>query len=860
MNALIRKEVRLLFPLWSVALVLFATPAVLSRMDAAPGASILLMAGAAIPFVMALGTFGREFSNGTFAGLMALPVSRSRLWWIKIIVLAGALLSIGCVWWVSFSVSAERWPTLKSALTEAEITPLSSGLLLLAAFSGGLWTTLLFRQMAAAVWFTILIPILLLMGAGAIAERFTDEPNHLRRVAVVVLSIYGIAGFLGAWRLFLRTEDAQWTGGVIALPRLEIPFWRARTGSILRAHRPIAALLRKELQLHHASLLIAGLLFFIHIGIIALRTYGGEFTKQPVVADVLAVFWGLWLIMPLLIGATAVAEERKLGVAEAQLGQPIGWRRQLFVKILVVLALGVLLGAIPSWALERGQHLPSFFGPAGSSEPGGALVTLALLSAFIAMTALYASTLSRNTLQAVGVAVVLLVLGNCLLVVLDRPDLWIGGVLWQGDLGLVIGWPVMLLAGAWLLWGNFKRPQIGWREWKHNLVTLAVAVGFVVTSASALYHRVWELLTRIESPHGTARFAATESYTLRHDGGLALLGANGSLDVFRQSFAIRGRSRVIWRNYGLGSLTWSRQSLGTHWRSAASGHFDVVAIRDDGSLWVSEAPTPYIVRASEAPPPVFDLERFGLETNWRQVVRDPREGRSFFLLKNDGTLWRWRDTNRFPAKLPMAQIEPHQIGTDSDWAKLWAAGPRFYLTKSDGRAWGYNTLLRSTGRNSPELEPGLPVEPMNEFSGVEWRSVTGLSMFDLRVRPDGTLWAVGVLNWNRRRSVEQLGESSDWKAVSGNHNSAVALKEDGSLWKLDLGNWNTKPTLRRLSQYSDWIAVTSSHDEHFAFAADGSIWSWEARTPYVEYQTASFKLPVIELAPSRIPRRIGTID
>jgi len=89
--------------------------------------------------------------------------------------------------------------------------------------------------------------------------------------------------------------------------------------------------------------------------------------------------------------------------------------------------------------------------------------------------------------------------------------------------------------------------------------------------------------------------------------------------------------------------------------------------------------------------------------------------------------------------------------------------------------------------------------------------------------------------------------------------AAFALKEDGSIWKLDLANGNAKPVMKRLSQHSDWIAVASSYDAHFALAADGSVWSWEAQAPYIEYGAAAFKLPVIELAPSRIPKRLGAI-
>ena len=77
MNALIRKEMRLLLPSWLAAIFLLVTPAVLGRAET-PVVATLLLAGVAVPFVTALGTFGREFNSGTFSSLIALPVSRSR--------------------------------------------------------------------------------------------------------------------------------------------------------------------------------------------------------------------------------------------------------------------------------------------------------------------------------------------------------------------------------------------------------------------------------------------------------------------------------------------------------------------------------------------------------------------------------------------------------------------------------------------------------------------------------------------------------------------------------------------------------------------------------------------------------------
>ncbi|HSH17680.1 MAG TPA: hypothetical protein VLD18_16690, partial [Verrucomicrobiae bacterium] len=120
-------------------------PAVLSRTANWPGIASLLFAGAAIPLVTALGAFGREFAAGTFSSMLALPVSRGRLWGTKVLVLASALASFFCLWWISFRICAARWPELGYEAANNNLTPLSSGLFLLTAFSSGLWSTLVFR-------------------------------------------------------------------------------------------------------------------------------------------------------------------------------------------------------------------------------------------------------------------------------------------------------------------------------------------------------------------------------------------------------------------------------------------------------------------------------------------------------------------------------------------------------------------------------------------------------------------------------------------------------------------------------------------------------------------------------------------
>src|ERR1700722_5219635 len=96
MNSLIAKEIRLLLPAFALALLLSIVPAwVLTTPD--KGGEFLTFTFPLLCFgglMLTLTSFGREFGMGTFPLLLALPLSRARIWWVKIILLSGALALI----------------------------------------------------------------------------------------------------------------------------------------------------------------------------------------------------------------------------------------------------------------------------------------------------------------------------------------------------------------------------------------------------------------------------------------------------------------------------------------------------------------------------------------------------------------------------------------------------------------------------------------------------------------------------------------------------------------------------------------------------------------------------------------------
>ena len=212
MNTLVKKEIRLLLPSFVIGLGLafsiFLLPKNLQSNFWQFLTVLPMIACPAMVVMMSLDSFGRELGTGTLASLLVQPVPRGRIWWTKTGLLFAAVVCVLIAWWISFLLG---WPVAMHPKDIRDVF-LSSGLVALVAFSGGLWTTLLLRQVAVAFWFTLLVPAGILLGCvNLLAEK---HPHLFTPVLVTALILYSLAGFIYARWLFLRAQDVQWSGGV----------------------------------------------------------------------------------------------------------------------------------------------------------------------------------------------------------------------------------------------------------------------------------------------------------------------------------------------------------------------------------------------------------------------------------------------------------------------------------------------------------------------------------------------------------------------------------------------------------------------------------------------------------------------
>jgi hypothetical protein len=911
MNAFVRKEVRLLLPSFVIGLVT-ALSIWLLPVDNRPHSNWFIWV-VVFPFLlcpamlvmMTLDSFGRELSSGTFSNLLAQPIPRARIWWTKTLLLAVAAILVFAVWWLSLTLHILH--VRQEIINPSEVRGwvVATGLFVVVAYSGGLWTVLLLRQVAAAFWFTLLAPAALLM---TILYLTNKNPESIQTLLIVVMAIYSLAGFFWARWMFLRAQDVQWTGGTIALPELRRLVGFKVGSAIRRAWRPRAALLTKEFQLHQSQLVMAGVLALLHLGVILWRKLKGDLAQHPDLEFILGSFWWLWLVMPLMVGCAAVAEERKLETLEGQLCLSPKRRTQFVIKLAVALIFSVLLGAVMPLLLEGNKILPGviphidpdnvdasvlmpgsvfgqtminlFFEILVRVSPWMPLIILAAISSCICALAFYASSLARNTLQSLGPAVLGILIAWFLLFGAFHAEEIFNYPLWRGWLIYLIGVPVMALALVGLAFWNYKRALVGWNVWRRNLLTLVASLALVMTATTAIYHRAWERLTPLEPTHGATRLTQSNPVTFRSyfDTWTVRL-PDGRAWTDRISMFVPNLFAMLTDGLKTTELFGGGRFLdGTNWTSVATCGFDTVGIQLDGSLWVTEQPKTFREfmqrpRLKDVPEPT-KLVKFGNDSDWKSAVN---YGRVEFLLKTDGSLWRL-GTNGFDRKnywQGLWAYKPQRLGIDSDWADIFSIEGRTYFQKTDDSLW---IQWNGNQKQKIELEPGFSVGRTSPFEHGKWRGTKQIqNNFKLGVRDDGTfrIWAYMKFN-NQSHTFDwteenlQFGKDTNWLSLAGHGEKIVTLKNDGTLWLWNFhhdnrGGWDTELDGRkwldakpiRLGTHSDWVAIDEAMGGIVSLAADGSLWFWrfEPNYSYLSHDIAF--VPLLDI--SRKPQRIAGI-
>jgi hypothetical protein len=862
MSPLIRKEIRLLFPFWALAMLLAVVPSFLApRIGYLVGLEPIIFQAVGFGLIfMGLAPFGQEFSMGMFSPLLAQPIDRRRIWRLKIrlITIAGLLVLIAFALSIHarldanpkevmqrFGLAGHLVPAQIAALNwrAEQFWPACGRALLLVAVgvSGGLWATLLFRQMGAALWFVILIPAGLYVLVEGIFHNLPGNAPEI--IAATALSVYSVAGFVWARRMFATAQDSQWLGETISL--LSLTPAKARADSAVSGRRgAVRALVRKEFQSHQISLLIGFGLLVLHVCTLIFRKFYTLPHASELRFAVEAVPF-LWLLVPWLLGSVAVAEERKLGTMESQLCLPVTRRVQFTIKLCVALLLGTLLGGpmpcliegLGSWAGVSSEIVTS------TSSPGGSFYfatvgETALAAGAIVIISFFGSTLTRNTLHALGGTILMGVAFVALFQWVAFETTEYDYSLWKGPLIFVTGIPVSIITIICLSFFNYKRLYVGHRLWLRNLLILFGVWFFTGIATAFFYERPWELVMSLEPQHGPARLSGDVRPKICMPGGriFALLPDGRLWTGTDYHLKELDRYGEVWDSKSFTNrLEKARVQLpasglflgGSNWVSLAANDrsSEVVALQSDGTLWSilsredrtnSRSRTAWL----SVPP---EPHRIGSDANWQSVAA----GERFFLaVKTDGTLWGWgnNEQGRFAPDAHDRISEPMRIGTDSDWAAIFLDN-EFWLMKRDGSIWEWSKAERE---ERFEMRKSI-------LNGADWLEVAGTPGGFLVLRRDDTLWGGGHLpkvlfgSHDRLdeidRSLRPIGNLPEWAQIFASRNSFVGIRKDGALVESETQLFSG--ALGQPSRYSDWLAGNLDWDGLVTLAADGTVSNWQ---------------------------------
>ncbi len=416
------KEIRALLPLWVGSVVVIWMGGYGEAILFRAGFVTYLLGSAALGAL----SIGHEYTNRTLPLLLSSPVSRRRIFAVKASVLLPMLLSLA-------AMAMTRLP-MHTAGRELKDTTVLTVLSLLSSAFWAPWLTMRTRNVIGGAIFALSVPAALLVGSEFVVIAFyglgqidRQVPQQFRMEIVWGgMLVLCAVGAVSTWRTFMNLEVIEGSQSDLRLPRL---FDRADTVS--RRRHPMWSLVRKELRLQQLTFAVSALYVCGWISTLVLHSIAGMGDIEDALIILTAVNG---VVVALLSGSLASAEERHLGVLESQVLVPTSSVRQWTIKVAVVFGLCVLL----AMGLPAMLTLVSYGGRYFS-------VTVPFMATvlFLATVGLYASSVSGSGVKA------LLISGPAALSIFVLIQLLGDVVLWAGR--LVGAAPVTDLLGPWVI-------------------------------------------------------------------------------------------------------------------------------------------------------------------------------------------------------------------------------------------------------------------------------------------------------------------------------------------------------------------------------------------------------------------------
>jgi hypothetical protein len=298
------------------------------------------------------------------------------------------------------------------------------------------------------------------------------------------------------WRGYASFQRLQAVDGPareLSLPAgLEAVIMRPLAKVAARFRGPFATLLKKEFRLQQVCFLLLGLFTLIAVvGFCLIQRHPG--LAEGIVGVDFMIYV---LVLPLIAGATSLAEEKGWGIAEWHLTLPPSALKQWSAKMLATLSTSLTLGLLlPSALFLAGAALLGELGPGGKAPSAreiwqvcGEICGWVLGQLLVTTVAVYAASFSKSTLRAILAAFAISATGFG---VFPLTAAWLDSSLHRlaaayyiprTDVVLPVlcgGLFLMLCLTKWLAWSNFRRSELSVRRIVGQLLVMLLAAELV---------------------------------------------------------------------------------------------------------------------------------------------------------------------------------------------------------------------------------------------------------------------------------------------------------------------------------------------------------------------------------------------
>lgn len=280
-----------------------------------------------------------------------------------------------------------------------------------------------------------------------------------------------------------------------------------------------------------------------------------------------------------------------------------------------------------------------------------------------------------------------------------------------------------------------------------------------------------------------------------------------------------------------------------------------VGILNNGTLWswgsnVNNGANGHIAQGNNSSP-YYVPTQVGSVNTWTDVTQGNGGG---LAIRANGTLWSWgvdSSGQLGSGTLNSVRYTPTQVGSATDWAKVWCPNVHTFAIKTNRTLWTFGSnLFYRTGLGTNIAETLTPIQ----IGSATWIRAVPTTRGGLGIRTDGTLWSWGTdINGELCQgsaggtytTPTQVGTDTDWVFVASNAVTAFGLtfliKANGTLWtagnNVEYGtglgtNVGNTTTITQVGTDTNWKEIccaqgfSVNQPTVFGLKTNGTIWSW----------------------------------